>query len=225
MDLILDQSPDQLRGWMLAHDQRPYRASQIRKWLFAKRAAAWDEMTDLPRELPRNLRRSSTSGRPRSPSIARTTTARKNCFSTCSPLPLGEGLGVRATQPERGAGSRERGVTPGEGPGVRARCSPLPPGEGLGVRATQPGLGAGSRERGVTPGEEPGVRALCSPLPLGEGLGVRATQPERGAGSRERGVTPGEGPGVRAVPKSNASSSATTRAIAAYASARRSAAR
>ena len=40
---------------MLEHDQRPYRAAQIRKWLFEKRAAAWEQMTDLPRELREQL--------------------------------------------------------------------------------------------------------------------------------------------------------------------------
>ena len=55
MDHILDQSPDQLQAWMLQHDQRPYRAAQIRKWIFQKRATAWDEMTDLPRALREQL--------------------------------------------------------------------------------------------------------------------------------------------------------------------------
>ena len=35
---ILDQSAQQLQAWMLQHDQRPYRAAQIRKWIFEKRA-------------------------------------------------------------------------------------------------------------------------------------------------------------------------------------------
>ena len=52
---LLDQSAEQLQTWMLEHDQRPYRAAQIRKWLFEKRAASWEQMTDLPRELREQL--------------------------------------------------------------------------------------------------------------------------------------------------------------------------
>ena len=52
---VLDQSDQQLRTWMLEHDQRPYRAAQIRKWLFEKRADSWEQMTDLPRELREQL--------------------------------------------------------------------------------------------------------------------------------------------------------------------------
>ena len=40
---------------MLEHDQRPYRAAQIRKWIFEKRAGSWEQMTDLPRELREQL--------------------------------------------------------------------------------------------------------------------------------------------------------------------------
>ena len=36
---------------MIEHDQRPYRAAQVRKWLYEKRAGAWEQMTDLPRGL------------------------------------------------------------------------------------------------------------------------------------------------------------------------------
>ncbi len=52
---ILDQSAEQLQAWMQEHDQRPYRAAQVRKWLFEKRAAEWDQMTDLPRSLREQL--------------------------------------------------------------------------------------------------------------------------------------------------------------------------
>ena len=48
---ILDQSVEQLQTWMREHDQRPYRAAQIRKWLFEKRAYSWEQMTDLPHAL------------------------------------------------------------------------------------------------------------------------------------------------------------------------------
>ena len=40
---------------MLEHDQRPYRAAQIRKWIFEKRAGSWEQMTDLPRGLREQL--------------------------------------------------------------------------------------------------------------------------------------------------------------------------
>ena len=40
---------------MLEHGQRPYRAAQIRKWLYEKRAESWEQMTDLPRELREQL--------------------------------------------------------------------------------------------------------------------------------------------------------------------------
>jgi 23S rRNA (adenine2503-C2)-methyltransferase len=52
---ILDQSAEALQTWMLEHDQRPYRAAQIRKWLYAKRASSWEQMTDLPRGLREQL--------------------------------------------------------------------------------------------------------------------------------------------------------------------------
>src|SRR5271165_3832338 len=52
---ILDQSVEQLQTWMLEHDQRPYRAAQIRKWIFEKRADSWEQMTDLPRGLRQQL--------------------------------------------------------------------------------------------------------------------------------------------------------------------------
>jgi len=52
---ILDQSVEQLQSWMHDHDQRPYRAAQIRKWLYEKRANSWEQMTDLPRRLREQL--------------------------------------------------------------------------------------------------------------------------------------------------------------------------
>jgi 23S rRNA (adenine2503-C2)-methyltransferase len=52
---LLDLSAEQLRSWMLEHDQPPYRARQVRKWLFEKRAGSWEQMTDLPRGLREQL--------------------------------------------------------------------------------------------------------------------------------------------------------------------------
>jgi 23S rRNA (adenine2503-C2)-methyltransferase len=52
---ILDQSVEQIQAWMQEHGQRPYRAAQIRKWLYEKRAGSWEQMTDLPKELREQL--------------------------------------------------------------------------------------------------------------------------------------------------------------------------
>ena len=51
MPHILEQTADQLRDWFRRHGLPAYRAGQVRKWLFQKRAAAFDEMTDLPAAL------------------------------------------------------------------------------------------------------------------------------------------------------------------------------
>jgi 23S rRNA (adenine2503-C2)-methyltransferase len=52
---ILEQTPDQLRDWCLEHGVPGYRAGQVRKWLLQRRAETFDEMTDLPIELRRQL--------------------------------------------------------------------------------------------------------------------------------------------------------------------------
>ncbi len=52
---ILDQSVQQIQAWMVQHDQPPYRAAQIRNWIFEKRAHSWEQMTDLPRPLRAQL--------------------------------------------------------------------------------------------------------------------------------------------------------------------------
>jgi 23S rRNA (adenine2503-C2)-methyltransferase len=51
MNLLLEQSPAQLRDWFVSQGLPAYRAGQVRKWVFQKRAAAFDEMTDLPADL------------------------------------------------------------------------------------------------------------------------------------------------------------------------------
>ncbi len=48
---ILDESPEQLQAWMVQQGQPSYRAGQVRKWLFEKRARDWDAMSDLPQGL------------------------------------------------------------------------------------------------------------------------------------------------------------------------------
>ena len=52
---ILELSPAELRDWFVRHDLPAYRAGQVRKWLFQKRAAAFEEMTDLPAKLREQL--------------------------------------------------------------------------------------------------------------------------------------------------------------------------
>src|SRR5438046_1257268 len=48
---VLALSTDELLAWLKEQDQPPLRARQIRSWLIAKRATAFDQMTDLPLRL------------------------------------------------------------------------------------------------------------------------------------------------------------------------------
>ena len=48
---LLELSPRALAAWCHDHAQPPYRAQQIRRWLFARRADRVDPMTDLPKTL------------------------------------------------------------------------------------------------------------------------------------------------------------------------------
>jgi 23S rRNA (adenine2503-C2)-methyltransferase len=48
---IFEQTPAGLRDWFVQNGLPAYRAGQVRKWLFQKRAAGFDEMTDLPATL------------------------------------------------------------------------------------------------------------------------------------------------------------------------------
>jgi len=52
---LLDQTPEQCRAWLARRNWPGYRAAQLRRWLFQKRAATFDEMTDLPLALRRQL--------------------------------------------------------------------------------------------------------------------------------------------------------------------------
>lgn len=52
---ILEQTPAALRDWFIQHDLPGYRAGQIHKWLFQKRAATFEEMTDLSAALRTQL--------------------------------------------------------------------------------------------------------------------------------------------------------------------------
>jgi 23S rRNA (adenine2503-C2)-methyltransferase len=52
---VLDLSRDELLSWLQAQGQPPMRARQIRSWLIAKRATAFEQMTDLPLTLRQAL--------------------------------------------------------------------------------------------------------------------------------------------------------------------------
>jgi len=52
---LLDHTPAQLRDWFAEQGLPAFRVGQVRKWIFEKRAAAFDEMTDLPAALRKQL--------------------------------------------------------------------------------------------------------------------------------------------------------------------------
>ena len=56
---ILDLSLEELRAWLSGHGQPAYREAQIHGWIFQRRAAAFDEMSDLPQPLRRRSGRVS----------------------------------------------------------------------------------------------------------------------------------------------------------------------
>ncbi|MEZ5948875.1 MAG: radical SAM protein [Planctomycetaceae bacterium] len=53
---IFGLSFQELEGWCLAQGLPRYRAEQIFRWLHARRATDWEEMTDLPESLRKLLR-------------------------------------------------------------------------------------------------------------------------------------------------------------------------
>ncbi|MCH5377750.1 MAG: 23S rRNA (adenine(2503)-C(2))-methyltransferase RlmN [Planctomycetes bacterium] len=55
MNHLLDPDSRTLDEWLLGRGQPAFRSRQIRKWLFDKRAAGFDEMTDLPQRLREEL--------------------------------------------------------------------------------------------------------------------------------------------------------------------------
>jgi 23S rRNA (adenine2503-C2)-methyltransferase len=55
MIAILEQTPAAFRDWLVERGLPAYRAGQVRKWLFAKRATGFDQMTDLPVALRNQL--------------------------------------------------------------------------------------------------------------------------------------------------------------------------
>lgn len=52
---ILDLDRDALADWCRDRGEAPYRADQIRRWIFGRRAAGYDAMTDVPAALRRRL--------------------------------------------------------------------------------------------------------------------------------------------------------------------------
>jgi 23S rRNA (adenine2503-C2)-methyltransferase len=52
---LLQITPDELKNWLRERSQPPMRARQLRRWLFAGRATAFEQMTDLPRRLREEL--------------------------------------------------------------------------------------------------------------------------------------------------------------------------
>ncbi len=54
---LLDSSPAKLESWLAAQGAPPFRARQVRKWLFERRATTFSEMTDLPAPLRGQLER------------------------------------------------------------------------------------------------------------------------------------------------------------------------
>jgi 23S rRNA (adenine2503-C2)-methyltransferase len=52
---LLEQTADQFRDWFRREGLPPYRAGQVHKWLFQRRAGGFDEMTDLPAALRERL--------------------------------------------------------------------------------------------------------------------------------------------------------------------------
>jgi len=52
---LLEQTADRLRDWFVERGLPAYRAVQVRKWLFQKRVAAFEQMTDLPAPLRQQL--------------------------------------------------------------------------------------------------------------------------------------------------------------------------
>jgi 23S rRNA (adenine2503-C2)-methyltransferase len=52
---LLSQTPDRLETWFRDQGLPAYRARQVRKWIFERRAGEFDEMTDLPLALRSRL--------------------------------------------------------------------------------------------------------------------------------------------------------------------------
>jgi 23S rRNA (adenine2503-C2)-methyltransferase len=52
---ILDRTPSELTDWVVAHGWPKFRAGQLQKWLFQRRATSFEQMTDLPKSFREQL--------------------------------------------------------------------------------------------------------------------------------------------------------------------------
>jgi 23S rRNA (adenine2503-C2)-methyltransferase len=52
---LLEESLQELAGWLSARGQEPFRVMQVRRWIIEQRAVSFDRMTDLPRSLRHEL--------------------------------------------------------------------------------------------------------------------------------------------------------------------------
>lgn len=52
---LLEVSPEELKPWLVEHGYPPFRARQVFGWVFERRAGAFEPMSDLPKELRREL--------------------------------------------------------------------------------------------------------------------------------------------------------------------------
>jgi 23S rRNA (adenine2503-C2)-methyltransferase len=55
MHHLLDSHPSILKSWLAERGQPAYRAAQVRKWVFERRAQSFAEMNDLPKKLREEL--------------------------------------------------------------------------------------------------------------------------------------------------------------------------
>ena len=81
---LLEQSGDELLAWLGEHGQPPLRARQVRRWIVAGRAESFEQMTDLPLALRRDLAAAFVPLAPRSPVIWNRPTTRTSCCCGCT---------------------------------------------------------------------------------------------------------------------------------------------
>lgn len=55
MNSIHSVSLDELKQWLIDHEEKPFRASQIFQWLYGNLVTSWQQMANLPRPLQESL--------------------------------------------------------------------------------------------------------------------------------------------------------------------------
>jgi len=55
MENILNFTREDLASWLEGNSIRPFRAGQIFKWIYIRQADAFEQMTDLSKELRKKL--------------------------------------------------------------------------------------------------------------------------------------------------------------------------